>query len=170
MSVRELSFNYIEKKMRKKNFGFLGTLNPEGTVHLTGIMYAVSPNKETLNFYILTGKTTKKIKNIQLNPSVSLVIPFPHYFIRFAPEFYIHVQGNAKILPFNEEKAQIAMQSRRLMRRMIKKIPLETTDEVIICIKLDKKIHGFGLGMNLFKLLKNIENGRFKAEIPNEFL
>ncbi|MHA1428563.1 MAG: hypothetical protein ACTSQI_21475 [Candidatus Helarchaeota archaeon] len=48
MSVRELSFDYVEKKVRKKKFGFLGTITPEGRPHVAGIMYAVSPPHQKL--------------------------------------------------------------------------------------------------------------------------
>ncbi|MHA1428356.1 MAG: pyridoxamine 5'-phosphate oxidase family protein, partial [Candidatus Helarchaeota archaeon] len=148
MSVRELSFDYVEKKIRKKKFGFLGTITPEGRPHVAGIMYAVSPPHQKLYLYIITGIDTKKAKNIQNNSEISFAIPFPHYILRFPPDFCIQFQGNAEILPFNDPNGQKAIYNRRLMRRMLRKIPLDTTEEIIIRVRPDKKVFGFGLGMN----------------------
>ena len=166
MSVREVSFDKIEKKLRKKKFGFIGTVTPEGRAHVAGVVYAVSPPGEEFYLYIMTGATVKKTKNIRNNPEVTFAIPFPHHIIRFAPDFCIQFQGRAEILPFNDKGAQEAMKRNMLMKRMLKNTPPDTKEEIIIRIKPDKKIHGFGLGIPLFKLLKNIENGRFYSIIP----
>lgn len=168
MSIREVPFNKIIKKIRKNKFGFLGTVTPEGRPHVAGVMYALSPPGEKISLYIMTGTDVKKTKNIRKNPNITFAIPFPHYIIRFAPDFCIQFQGKAEILPFNDPKAQDAFNQKRLMRRMLKKISLDTQDEIIIRIIPDKKIHGFGLGISLFKLLKNIENGRFFTFIPDQ--
>jgi hypothetical protein len=170
MPVREVAFEDIEKQLRKKKFGFLGTITQEGRAHVAGTMYAVSPPHEKLALYVITGVDTKKVKNIQANPGVSFAIPFPHYILRFPPDFCIQFQGRAQILPFDDPKGQEAIKSRRLMKWILHTISLDTTTEVIIQIRPDKKIHGFGLGMSLFKLLKNIEAGRFFTLIPDELL
>ncbi|MFX1294459.1 MAG: pyridoxamine 5'-phosphate oxidase family protein [Promethearchaeota archaeon] len=170
MFVRELPFNYVEKKLRKKKFGFLGTITPEGSPHVAGVMYAVSPPQEKLYLYIITSTDTKKARNIRINPRISFAIPFPHYILRFPPDFCIQFQGCAEILSFNDPDGQEAIRSRRLMKRMLRKIPLDTTEEIIIRISPDKKIFGFGLGMNIFKLVRNIESGRFFTIIPDKLL
>jgi len=56
------------------------------------------------------------------------------------------------------------------MRRMLREIPLDTTEEIIIRVRPDKKVFGFGLGMNIFKLIRNIKTGRFFSLIPDELL
>ncbi len=170
MPVRELPFDYVEKQLRKKKFGFLGTITPDGRSHIAGVMYAVSLPSEKLSLYVITGRDTKKVKNIQSNPEISFGIPFPHYILRFPPEFCLQFQGHAEILPFSDPNGQAAIKSRRLMKRMLKQIPFETTEEIIIRIIPDRKILGFGLGINLFKLLRNIEGGRFFSIVPDELL
>lgn len=170
MSVRNLPFKYVEKQLRKKKFGFLGTITPDGRAHVAGVMYSVSPPGKKLKFYVITGATVKKAKNIKQKSQISFAIPFPHYLIRFAPDFCIQFQGQAEILPFNDPEGQEAIKNQRIMKRMLERIPLDTTNEIIIRIIPDEKIHGFGLGMSIFKLLKNIESGRFIAKIPDALL
>jgi len=170
MAIREVSFDYVDKQLRKKKFGFLGTITREGKPHSAGVMYAVSSPREKLGLYVITGADTLKVKNIQANPAVSFAIPFPHYILRMAPDFCIQFQGAAQILSFNDPGGQEAIKSRRIMSRMLQRIPLDSTEEVLIHIVPDKKIHGFGLGMSFFKLLKNIEAGRFFTLVPDELL
>ena len=125
MSIREVPFEKIEKKIRKCKFGFLGSITSEGRPHVAGVMYAVSIPGNDLSLYIITGIDTKKAKNIRDNPDVTFAIPIPHHIIRFAPDFNIQFQGRAEILPFNDPKAQEAMKQRRLMKRMLKKYPID---------------------------------------------
>ena len=167
VSIREVPFEKIEKKIRKCKFGFLGSITSGGRPHVAGVMYAVSPPGDDLALYIITSVDTKKAKNIRDNPNVTFAIPIPHHIIRFAPDFNIQFQGKAEILLFNDPKAQEAMKQRRLMKRILKNYPLDTKSEIFIHLSPDKKIHGFGLGIPFFKLIKDITGqGQFYSLIP----
>ena len=42
MSKTTNTFEYVEKKIRKKTFGILSTVSPKNRAHSTGILYGVS--------------------------------------------------------------------------------------------------------------------------------
>ena len=79
------SFSYIEKQIRKKTFGILGTVSPKGWAHNSGILYGVSAPKSPFAIYVMIDKSFKRVRNIKNNPQVSLLIPYPHYYLRMIP-------------------------------------------------------------------------------------
>ncbi|MHA1717374.1 MAG: pyridoxamine 5'-phosphate oxidase family protein, partial [Promethearchaeota archaeon] len=78
-----LNFKQVVERLRKKTFGILTTISKDGHPHSTGILYGVSPPGSKFSIYVLTRKSYRKVKNIESNPKVSFVIPFPHYILRF---------------------------------------------------------------------------------------
>lgn len=168
MPVRHVPFPKIERWIRKKKFGFLGSITKEGRAHVTGVMYAPAPPGGPFSLFILTGTRVHKTRNVRANPNVSFGIPFAHHLARPAPDFCVQFQGTAEVLRFNHPAAQEALRRRRMMRRTLKKTPLDTRERVVVRVVPDARVHGFGLGMNLVKLLRNIESGRFVGEIPPE--
>ena len=166
--MRELDFKVVEKKLRKNKFGFLSSITAEGRVHVAGIVYAVSLPGKKFCLYGVTGADVKKTRNIRNNPEIAFGIPFTHHLIRFAPDFCIQFQGRAEILPFDDKEGQEAIKTRFIMKKMLNSESMNKEDNVILKIIPDKKIHGFGLGINLIKMLKNIGMGRFISIIPDE--
>lgn len=53
------------------NLAVFGTTSPDHSPHLTSMFYVVDPD---LNFYFITKSETEKVKNIALNPHVSVVV------------------------------------------------------------------------------------------------
>jgi nitroimidazol reductase NimA-like FMN-containing flavoprotein (pyridoxamine 5'-phosphate oxidase superfamily) len=168
MPVRELPFPTVESLLRRKKFGFISTADKDGVPHTAGVMYIVSPPRSSLRLYVVTGRSVKKTRNIRENPHVAFGIPFAHHVAHLAPDFCIQFQGRAEILPFSDPDATAALQQTVMMRKMLEAQKMGSTDEIIIKITPTGKILGFGLGMNIFSLLKNIESGRFETTIPVE--
>jgi hypothetical protein len=80
-----LTFAYVEKLLRTKNFGVLTTITPVGKPHSVGVVYAVSPPSEPFCIYLITRVALKKARNINNDSNVSFVVPFPHYIFRIVP-------------------------------------------------------------------------------------
>lgn len=102
MQERVLPFEYIERQLRGKSFGIIGTITGNERSHSTAVCYGMSPPSEKFALYILTGRDTKKIRNIVKNPEVSFVEPFPHRILSFVPASCIQFQGKAEVLPFDD--------------------------------------------------------------------
>ncbi|MFX0182219.1 MAG: pyridoxamine 5'-phosphate oxidase family protein [Candidatus Hodarchaeota archaeon] len=104
MKKRQISFTYIEKKINTKTSGVLTTINQDWTPHSTGILYGVSPPSKKSNLYFFTSKRYKKVRNIMRNPQVSLLIPFPHHFIRFAPSGTVTFNGQVSLVSTDDSQ------------------------------------------------------------------
>ncbi|MFX1274736.1 MAG: pyridoxamine 5'-phosphate oxidase family protein [Promethearchaeota archaeon] len=174
MTKKSFSFEFIEKNMRKKTFGILSTVDSDGKSQSTGILYAVSPPSSKFSLYVLTDKRYKKVQNILKNASVSFVIPFPHYVLRFVPASCVQFQGNAKILPINNKDAQEAFTNSHKMLKMnldqVNKLEMDKEETVFIKIVPSSKISCYGLGISMMQLRKNIEIGSYAVNVPQERL
>ncbi|TFG95037.1 hypothetical protein E4H12_14080, partial [Candidatus Thorarchaeota archaeon] len=114
MTDSRFSFDFVEQKIRKKSFGVLSTIDSKDQPHSTGIIYAVGPPESSFALYSIVGANYAKVRNIKQNPNVSLVVTFPHYWIRFAQASYAMFRGTAEIVPFADEDAQWAMSQTRI--------------------------------------------------------
>jgi general stress protein 26 len=172
MRKEKLTFELVENKIRKKTFGILSSIDENDHSHSTGIIYGVAPPNVKFKLYILTDKNYKKVKNIKNNNSISFVIPFPHYIIRFVPASCVQFQGTAKILPFDNEVAQESFRRGSKILKMnlreINNISTDSREAVFIEVIPNKKLYCYGLGINLLELRKNIESGSYIVRIPDE--
>ncbi len=100
-----LTFAYVEKLLRTKNFGVLTTITPVGKPHSVGVVYAVSPLSEPFCIYLITRVALKKARNINNDSNVSFVVPFPHYIFRIVPPACIQFQGKTEFIPIDNPDA-----------------------------------------------------------------
>lgn len=165
-------FEFVKDEIRKKSFGILSTIDPNGKSHSTGIIYGVSPSNSRFALYILTDRHYKKIKNIESNTSVSFVIPFPHHILRFVPASCVQFQGTAQILPFNDINAQKSFNNGpKILKTNLKQVSkMSNKEEDIVFIKIipNEKLFCYGLGISLIKLRKNIESGSYFVRISED--
>jgi len=163
-------FDYIEKQLRKKNFGILSTVTPEGRPHSVGVVYAVAPSdQQFFCLYLITRPVLKKARNIRDNPNVSFVVPFPHYLFRSIPPRCIQFQGKAELLPIDDDPIVInTFQSSIVLKRSMEH-SLRLGESVFIRIVPDKKIFCFGIRANLLQFLipsQNKKLGNFYVIVP----
>jgi hypothetical protein len=150
-------FGYIEKQLRKKNFGILTTVTPEARPHSVGVVYAMAPPGSPFCLYLITRPVLKKARNICDNPNVSFVVPFPHYLFRSIPPRCIQFQGKAELLPIDDPVAVKAFQSSIVLKRSMEH-SLRLGQSIFIRILPDKKIFCFGIGASLLRFLIPSQN------------
>lgn len=148
------SFAYVEKQLRRKIFGVLSTVTPEGRAHSAGVVYGVSPPGSPFRLYLISRPSLKKARNIKTNPNVSLTVPFPHYILRMVPPACIDIQGTAEILPINDPVAGQIFNKSIVLRRSLEH-DLKIGESIFIRIAPAKKIFSWGLGANIWQLLRN---------------
>ncbi|MFW9928601.1 MAG: pyridoxamine 5'-phosphate oxidase family protein [Candidatus Thorarchaeota archaeon] len=167
MTKKNITAQFIEKKIRSKSFGVLSTVSPKGWAQSTGVLYGVSESSDPLNLYIITGRDYTKIKNIMKNQKVSFVITFPHYYFRFAPASTIQFQSIAEILPVKDEKALKAFSKKRVLKMMIDLTEEDYEKEELVFIKLTpkKRYNCYGIGFSIIELARNTEAGFFVVDI-----
>jgi general stress protein 26 len=170
MSTRVLPFDYVEAQLRKKHFGIVGTVTPDGRPHSTAIVYGISPPGARLALYVLTESSYKKTRNIRANPNVSFVVPFPHHVLRFVPSSCIQFQGRAEVLPWDDADARASFQRNDVLKMTLEVGGNDPERAVFLVITPDAKIFGYGLGMSLLALRRNIEAGPFVTTVPQQRL
>lgn len=165
------TFDYVEKQLRKKNFGILTTVTSEGRPHSVGVVYAIPPPSQQQFFclYLITRPVLKKARNIRGNPNVSFVVPFPHYLFTSIPPRCIQFQGKAELLPINDDPVIVKAFQRSIVLKRSMEHSLRLGESIFIRIVPDKKIFCFGIGANLLKFLIPSQNknlGNFYVTVP----
>lgn len=135
MVKRDLTFDFVEREIRKKTFGIISTIDQNGHSHSTGIVYGIAPSNSKFALYVLTDRNYKKVKNIEVNNSVSFVIPFPHHILRFIPASCVQFQSIAQIVPFNDKEAQESFRNgSKILKMNLKQVSRRGNKEVVfIC-------------------------------------
>ena len=153
--------------IRKKSFGIISTVSPNGWSQSSGVLYGVSEPLDELKVYIFTGKNYKKTQNKMNNPHVSFLIPFPHYYFRFAPSSTIQFQSIAKILPLSDETALHSFTKKKILKSItdLTEEDIKKDDMVFIELKPYKRYSCYGIGFSLLQLAKNPENASYGVEI-----
>jgi len=171
---KKVTFQQVEKALRKRNLGALCTISEKGRSHLTLVMYAVSPPNLPLKIYVCTGTITLKARDILAKPNISFLVPLTRRFpLNGIPPPYIQFYGTAKILKDTDEAAIHAfhLSSSRIVRggpKMVYDIVARTGGEVcFICITPDPLIHTYGLGFSLLEFMKHIEQTSAKVKVPS---
>ncbi len=82
MVKRDLAFDFVEREIRKKTFGIISTIDQNGHSLSTGIVYGITPSNSEFTLYILPDRNYKKVKNIEVNNSISFVIPFSSSYFK----------------------------------------------------------------------------------------
>lgn len=169
MTSSRFDFDFVEKQVRKKSFGVLSTIDKKGRPHSTGIIYAVGPPESPFALYSIVGENYAKVRNIKRNPNVSLVVTFPHYWVRFAPASYAMFRGTAEIVPFEDPDAQWAMSQTRIGRMNLQtEADASGADYVFIKIRPEPTVFCYGLGHGLMEMRGDHTNMGYKVTIPEE--
>lgn len=126
----------------------------------------VTPRDSALALHILTDKRYKKVQNIQKNPRISFVIPYPHYYLRFIPPATITFQGTVEILPFEDSEARKSF-TKKPLRQMTRYTEKSVYRETAVFLKINpnRRISCFGLGASPVKMMKDPEAGYYSTLI-----
>ncbi len=170
MVSKHYDFQFVEKKLRQKTFGVLTTIDGKGRPHSTGILYGVSPPDSDFAIFFATHEKYAKVRNIRKNPKVSFVVTFPHYYLRFAPDSYLMLRGEAEILPFDNRDGQWAFHQKRMLKMNLKMPPEIMQDAVFIKMKPGPTVFCFGVGYGILDIARHHEDVMYKVRIPEERL
>ncbi|MHA1925128.1 MAG: pyridoxamine 5'-phosphate oxidase family protein [Candidatus Thorarchaeota archaeon] len=170
MPEREFSFDFIEKEVRKKTFGILTVIDSRGKPHSTGILYGVASPDSKFALYMLTDEDYAKVRHIRRNPNVSLVVTFPHYYIRFAPASYVMFRGTAELVPFDDSEAQWAFSQKRVLRMTQRLDPEILENTLFIKMRPEPTVFCYGVGIGVMELRSHLSEGDYKVIIPSERL
>jgi general stress protein 26 len=163
-------FVKVMQEVRKKTFGVFNTVDSKNRPHSTGIIFAVSPPEEELAFYIVTQAKSAKVRNIKSNSNVSLVVTFPHYYLRFIPDNTVMFRGAAEIIALDDEGAQAAFAQKKMTRMNLEVDSEVLKGSVVIRIRPTKTVYVYGVGIGLNQMRKDPTTARYKVTIPEVLL
>jgi hypothetical protein len=151
MNEAPLSFAEVEAAVRKKTFGVLTTIDTKGRPHSTGVLYGVAPPSSPFALFILTLESYVKTRNVQSNPNVSLVVPFPHRILSFVPASCVTFRARAMVLPVDHPDGVWAFDRQRILRDNMASLNRTDADEQPVFLKLtpEPKVLCYGLGIGL---------------------
>lgn len=169
MNDERFSFDFIEEEVRKKTFGVFTAIDAKSRPHSTGILYGVSPPDSKFAFYILTSDRYAKVRHVRRNPNVSLVVTFPHYYLRFVPANYAMFRGVADTVPFENEDGQWAFRQKRILRMNLDTDP-GGHELLFIRMSPQPTVFCYGVGIGIFELRSSHETALYKVRIPERRL
>ncbi|MFW9886819.1 MAG: pyridoxamine 5'-phosphate oxidase family protein [Candidatus Thorarchaeota archaeon] len=170
MPRKDFSFDFIEREVRKKTFGVLTAVDTNGRPHSTGILYGVSPPKSKFALFVVTSESSAKVRHIKRNSNVSLVVTFPHYYIRFAPASYVMFRGTAELVPLDDSDAQWAFNQKRILRMNQGVDPELLEKALFIKINPEPTVFCYGVGIGIMELRREHTEGDYKVTIPSDRL
>lgn len=137
-----LSFDRVEREIRRARFGVLSTVSEDGRPHSTGIVYGVSSQNTPFALYVTTNRVNKKARNLASNPNVSMTIPIARRIWKLLPPHCVQFQGTAKIIDFRDEHARSAFHQSLVLREILKLEEKHVGSKaVFIRIRPDSTIH-----------------------------
>ena len=163
-------FDLVEQKVREKTFAVLSTVDSKNRPHSTGIIFAVSSPGDELAFYVVTQLKSAKVRNIKRNPNVTLVVSFPHYYLRFIPDSTVMFRGEADIVPLEDKGAQAAFGQKKMTRMNLEVDSEVLKGSVVIRIRPSKTVYCYGVGIGINQMRKDPTSARYKVEVPSERL
>lgn len=164
-----ISFDRVERALRRRTFGTLSTLTERAAPHATGVVYAVSAPGEPLALYVTTRTTTRKVRNLRVHPEVAFVVPVPHRFLPAFPPRAIQFLGTATVLAADDEGANRAFESSWFLRRILateRRIVSEGGDLCFIQIRPQHKLFTYGMGMSVFDNLRRPRGAIGRVTLP----
>ncbi|MFW9769692.1 MAG: pyridoxamine 5'-phosphate oxidase family protein [Candidatus Thorarchaeota archaeon] len=163
----ESRFDLVERKVRGKSFAVISTVDSKNRPHSTGVVFVMSPPEEELMLYVLTQSKSAKARNIKRNPNVSLVVTFPHYYLRFIPDSTVMFRGTADIVGIDDSGAQAAFAQ---IGRKLDADSEAFKGTVVIRIRPSKFVYVYGVGIGMNQMRKDPTSARYKVTIPPERL
>jgi len=163
----ESPFDLVEREIRGKSFAVLSTVDSKNQPHSTGVAYVMSPRGEELEFYVVTQATSAKVRNLKRNPNVTLVVTFPHHYLRFIPDSTVMIRGVADLVGLDDEGAQAAFAQRG---RKLDANSEALKGTVVIRIRPSKTLYCYGVGVGLNQMRKDPTSARYKVTIPPDRL
>jgi uncharacterized protein YhbP (UPF0306 family) len=152
----------VRDVIRRNRWLTLATASPKGTPQSSVVVYA----SDGYTIFILTGKSTAKIRNINRNPRVSVTIPFYksliHRLITMAPPAAITFRAEAETRDFEDNEATTFYE-----KRLKFKVP-DDIDEESIWIKLTpgNRVTCLGVGVRLLEM-RDLEKSHKIVRLKN---
>lgn len=138
----------VRKAMKKRNFAALASNSQNGQPHVAGVLYELVGTELWLN----TLRQSRKAKNIETNGRVGITIPVRR--IPVGPPSTIQFQGTAEVFDRNSQEVKNLV-NRGELKSITSHGELELDGSCFVRVTPQRRIHTYGLGLSLAKLIRD---------------
>lgn len=169
---RPPTFDRVLRDLRKRDFGVLSTVTPEGRPHSVGVVYGVALAGRPFQLYVMTRRRLRKARNVVENPDVSLVVPLTRRLLWFVPPPCVQFQGRAEVLdredPGGVETFRSFAMGRRILSMYEEFVRRGETGVCFLRITPDPTMSTYMVGHSLWELMRRMETGIERVPVPRD--
>lgn len=155
----------VIRAIGKRSYAVLGTVSPAGHPHGAGVLYqavvdATADRSPVL--YTSTMRSSRKARNIEANPKVSVTIPIRR--VPVGPPSAVQFQGTATLLDLDDpELRRLAADGK--LDSVTGHGELDLPGGCFLRIEPGRRLHTYGLGMSLLSLIRDPLNAGGTIEL-----
>ena len=172
VAAGRLTVNHLIKALRRRSFGVLSTVGPDGRSHSVGVEYGVFSRGGAFDLYVMTRRQLKKARDIAGDPKVSFVVPLTRRLLWFLPPPCIQFEATAEVLDRNDPRGIETFGTFWMGRRILKMYAeLEGRGETGICflrISPGSSVSTYMVGHSIWELSRRMEVGMETVRIPSD--
>lgn len=158
-----LTAERVLRALRHNNFAVLSTVDENGHADAAGVNYGMSGSDSDPILYVMTRRHLRKVRNIERNPSVALVVPLARRVLWFLPPPTIQLRGRAEILDWPDDAGTVVFEKFWMGRRILAAYAASRQrGETRVCflrITLDPMVRTYMVGTNVWQLARRMEAG-----------
>lgn len=143
----------------KRSFATLSTASEAGRPHVAGVLYAAAGT----TLYVNTLRTSRKARNVAANSRVALAIPIRR--LPIGPPSTVQFQARAELLDLDSPEIAALVESGELAS-ITGHGELEMPDGCFIRIEPGRRWVTYGLGMSIWRLLRDPLSAGGHVEVP----
>jgi hypothetical protein len=165
-----VSFDQVVQELRRRAFGVLSTVTPEGRPHAVGVVYGVSLPGRPFRLYVMTRRSLRKTRNLMENANVAFVVPLTRRLLWFVPPPVVQFQGHAEVLDRHDPEGVETFRSFAMGRRILSMYEeMAGRGETGVCflrITPDPALSTYMVGHSLWELMRRMETGIERVPVP----
>ncbi len=149
----------VVRAIAKRSFCLLATTSPAGRSHVAGVLY----DEVDGGLYVSVDRPSRKARNIEANPHVALTVPIRR--IPVGPPSTAMFQTTATVLANDDPEVRRLAADGRL-GDITGHGELNLASGCIVRIDPPAVIHTYGLGLSLWRLIREPLRGGGRVERP----
>ena len=165
-----VTFDRVLSELRRRDFGVLSTVSPDGRPHSVGVVYGLSLPGRPFQLYVMTRRRLRKARNLAENPNVSFVVPLTRRLLWFLPPPCVQFQGRAEVVDRNDAGGTEVFRSFATGRRILSMYEdFARRGESGVCflrITPDPTLSTYMVGHSIWELMRRMETGIERVRVP----
>jgi hypothetical protein len=150
----------IRKAMATRSFATLASSSSIGHPHVAGVLYELVGT----DLWINTMRNSRKARNIEANERVGVTIPVRR--LPVGPPSTIQFQGTAEVFTAQSPEV-IDLVGAGLLKSITSHGELELDGSCFVRLTPKRRLHTYGLGLSLLKLIRDPLNASGSIELAD---